>query len=510
MSQAAPTKTGKTLFTHLPSSKLASLALGGLSLGLLLALVLSWINSTRVYRLKLAAGDPQGESYVLSRAIEAVVEAEHPRIQIEVVQTGGTSANLQQLADNEAQLATAQADAAAPTAARTVAVLYRDLFQLVVKDRAGIEQFADLQGKTIGLQQQGGQFRSFLEVAEHYGLQATDFRFVGDSDQAADQAFQLNQAVAVFRVRAAGNRSVAELVQRYQGRLIGIEQAAAMKIKHPAFLPDVIPQGAYRGNPPVPERDLNTIAVERLLLARQDVPDAVVRQITAVINERRQQIADQIQAESAEVKPLTASIRDPRQGDSDLPIHAGALSYYERNRPSFVQENADFLALLLTVGLLFGSWLWELKNWVERRKKDYADRYIKQTLDLMKAATDPDTKQQNLDQIYRQVAADLVDERISQESFRTFNDAYKTARETIEREKQLTLQSQREVSAAYIKTLIQLMQDKQRSKDLVQQELDQILEQASTDLVQDRISQESFRTFVEAYKTTRDAVERKP
>ena len=160
--------------------------------------------------------------------------------------------------------------------------------------------------------------------------------------------------------------------------------------------------------------------------------------------------------------------------------------------------------------LLGGSWLWQLKNWIERRKKDHADLYIKRTLDLMKVGKTPDLKQQDLDLVFREAAADLVDEKISQESFRTFNEAYKTARETIEREKLMALQDQREVSAVYIKDLIRLMQDKQRSKQLLQQDLDQILENASTDLVKDRISQESFRTFVEAYKTTRDAVERKP
>ena len=493
-----------------PLRKVVLLVLGGLSLGLLLGLLLNAISSARVYRLKLAAGDPSGESYILSQAMAAAIRQEHPKIQIEVVQTGGTSRNLELLKNSEVQLATAQADVAAPVSARSVAVLYRDLFQLVVQDQSNIKQFTDLAGRAIGLQQTGGQFSSFLEVAEHYGLQKADFIFVGSSDQEAEQAFRQKQAAAVFRVRAAGNRSVAELVQRDQGRLIAIEQAQAMRIKHPAFQAAQIPQGAYRGNPPVPDRDLDTVAVERILLASDQVPDAVIRDITSVIIERRQQIADQIAPENATVKPLVADIRDPRQaGSGDVPIHPGALSYYERDKPSFVQEYADFLGLVLTIVLLGGSWLWQLKQWLERRKKDYADLYIKRTLDLMKDGKTPDLKQQELDLVFREAAADLVDEKISQESFRTFNEAYKTARETIEREKLLLLQDQREISTVYIKDLIRLMQDKQRSKQLVQQELDVILENASTDLVKDRISQESFRTFVEAYKTTRDAVDRK-
>lgn len=510
MSQAKQSfKSAFEYFLNLDSlAKLIFLLLGGASLTLLLGLIVSGINSTKSYKLKLAAGDQLGESYILSEAIEKTVEARYPKVQIELVSTGGTSDNLELLEDGEVDLATAQADVAPGASARTVAVLYRDLFQLVVKENSGINQFTDLQGKPIGLQASGGQFRSFLEVAAHYGLQPTDFSFVGNSDQEADEAFEQNRVQAVFRVRAPGNQSVADLVQKYRGRLVAIEQASAMQIKYPAFQADEIPQGAYQGNPPVPATNINTVGVERLLLANDTVPDAVIREVTAVINEHRQELVNQIQIES--VKPLVASIRDPRQvGEFDAPIHQGALNYYERNEPSFVQENADFVALLLTVALLGGSWLWEFKKWIERRKKDFADRYIEKAVHLMKEGDNPAMKQQTLDQVFREAATNLVEEKISQESFRTFNEAYKTAREAIEREKQLSLQAQREVSADYIKELIRLMQDQQRGKQLVQRDLDQILEKASADLVNDTISQESFRTFVEAYKTTRDVIERR-
>lgn len=489
-----------------PLAKLMFLLLGGASFGLLLGLILGTINDTKSYRLKVAVGDPLGESYILSEAIEKTVEAHHPKIQVELVATGGTSDNLRLLEAGEVDLATAQADVTPGASARTVAVLYRDLFQLVVKENSGINQFTDLSGKPIGLQQSGGQFRSFLEVAAHYGLQPTDFSFVGDSDQAADEAFQQNRVQAVFRVRAPGNQSVADLVQKYRGQLVAIEQANAMRIKYPAFQADEIPQGAYQGNPPVPATDLNTVGVERLLLANHTVPDRVIREITAIVNEHRQALTNQIQVES--VKPLVASIRDPRQsGEVDVPIHQGALNYYERNEPSFVQENADFLALLLTVALLGGSWLWEFKKWIERRKKDFADRYIEEAVHLMKEGDDPETKQRKLDQVFREAATNLVEEKISQESFRTFNEAYKTAREAIEREKQISLQTQREVSADYIKELILLMQDQQGGKQIVQHDLDQILEKASADLVGNTMSQESFQTFMEAYKTIWNVIE---
>ena len=49
-------------------------------------------------------------------------------------------------------------------------------------------------------------------------------------------------------------------------RLIPIEQANALAIKHPAITAGSIPQGSYRGNPPLPDRDQPTAMVERMKL----------------------------------------------------------------------------------------------------------------------------------------------------------------------------------------------------------------------------------------------------
>ncbi|NJN92046.1 MAG: TAXI family TRAP transporter solute-binding subunit [Leptolyngbyaceae cyanobacterium SL_5_14] len=470
------------------------------------------VARTRVHRLTLAAGDVNGESYILSKAIEQVVETYHSNIEIEVQATGGTSDNLSRLEEGEAQLATAQADVAAGPSARTIAVLYQDLFQLVVKENSGIEEFVQLRGTRIGLPQEGGQFRSFLEVADHYGLGREDFEFLGENDQAASQAFQQNQVIAVFRVRAPGNQAILNLVQGYNGRILPIGQAEAMRIKHPAFEPAVIPQGAYKGSPPpMPTEDLPTIAVDRTLLVSDRVNRQVVQDITATINERRQEIAEAIPETSAEVKPLVASIDRPTTtGGTGVPLHPGAIAFYERDEPSFVQEYADFLALLLTITLLLGSWVIQLKSWIERGKKEVADNYVTSALEAMKEDSgDLDEKQKQLDQTFAQAADALIAERISQESFRTFNEAYKTAREAIDRRKQVAQQSQREISDGYIGDLLALMQDNQRSRDVIQKDLDRTFRKASTALVEGKISQESFRTFVEAYNATRVAIAHK-
>ncbi|MTJ50743.1 TAXI family TRAP transporter solute-binding subunit [Dolichospermum sp. UHCC 0259] len=514
-----------------PFSRLIFLGLGFASLSVFVIIIGNIVNNLTPPHLTLAAGDKTGESYIISEAIKKVIER-RTNIKLQVEETRGSTQNIEMLSTGKAQLAMAQVDVAAEEIgninspskanARTVALLYKDTFQLVVKNPQ-INQFVQLKGKTIALTASGGQYQSFLTVARHFGLSEKDFKITGldnsgkpipgYSDQLADKDFRENKADAVFRVRAMGNKSIANLVNNYQGKLISIPQAEAMKIKQPAFEVTIIPQGAYRGNYPVPNTNLSTIAVSRLLLANDQVDANIIRKLVQTIYENRQEIANEIPLDHAEVKPLISSISRPQENSGvDIFLHPGAVAFYDKDKPSFIQEYADYIGLLLTIFLLTFQWIHQLKLWIEKSKKDEADEYIKSAISLMKAGQyQLEDRQKILDKTFDEAAKSLIDERISQESFRTFNEAYKNTREAIERDKQISQQEiekiQRENAAKYIKMVVKLLRyGQQNQSTIVQQKLDIILEQVVSDLVLENISQESFRTFIEAYKATRDSI----
>ncbi len=513
-------------------SKIIFVSLGMASFGLICTIILQIIHRLQVPQLTIAAGDKTGESYIISTAIKEVVER-RSNIKIKIKETEGSPKNIELLQQGQVELATAQVDVAvqevgkvnqAKVPVKTVAILYKDLFQLVVKDPK-INQFTQLRGKTIALPTNGGQYQSFLTVAEHYGMNRNDFKITGlDSrgnpipgydDQKADQDFiKRSDTVALFRVRALGNKSIAYLVNHHQGVLVPIFQAEAMKIKYPSFENAIIPQGAYKGEPSVPRTNLPTIALSRLLLSSEKVDEQLLQKLTRIIYEYRQEIANAIAQEQREIKPLIADINRPIDTSSgNIPLHPGALTFYERNQPSFIKANVDLLGFFLTVLALTFQWVRQIKIWIEKSKKDEADEYLKSAINLMKSGQENIEDRQNLlDDTFNQAAKALISEGISQESFRTFNEAYKTTREAIERDKKI-IQSviehqQRENSARYIKVVVKLLQYRQRDQDLLLQKLDQILEQVVGDLVAEKISEESFRTFIEAYKATRDAIAR--
>ena len=318
-----------------------------LSLGLIVALgVYIAGDRNRVHHLTIAAGSKQGESYIFSQAMAQVIAKYQPKIEIQVLETKGSEENVELLEKKKVQLAMAQADTPALPSARIVSFLFPDTFQLVVTDKSGIQEVADLRGKRIGLPPQGGgQYKSFWFLAEHYRLKPTDFRYMAMTEEQADLAFRSNQVDAVFRVRPPGNKSILELVQNRRGHLVPIDQAAAMKIKQPAMEAASIPKGAYQGDPPIPAIPLPTVAVQRIFLANKEVDAEIVRQITSILYERRQELATIISVASYVSPPSTV-------GGTGLPVHPGVQAYYDREKPSFAQSNADYLGLILTLVLL--------------------------------------------------------------------------------------------------------------------------------------------------------------
>jgi uncharacterized protein len=390
-----------------------------------LAIVLWQRSGTQ--HLTMAAGDSRGESYILGQALKTVVERHYPRIRINLVQTGGTVENLAMLDQGRAQLATAQADIVPGPTARIVATLYDDTFQVMVHKDLAAQRLTDLRGKRIALARSGGQFQSFLRVAEHFGFHEEDFHFVGSSDAAADRAFLNGQADAIFRVRAIGNPTIQELVQSGNVRFLPIEHAAAMKVKHPAFNPALIPEGAYSGNPSVPDRDLPTVAIHRTLLALDSANADAIRAITGVLMERRQEMMREIPKNLNDVRLLLVQVGQPElQAGLGPALHPGAASFYNKDKPSFLVAHADYIGLILTVALMVASWLWELNRWMQRQQKNAADEYNKRVVALIAAAQAVETEAP-LIAIWRELLAtlakavqDLNADKMSQESFNSF------------------------------------------------------------------------------------------
>lgn len=519
------------------------------------------------YKITLAAGEKTGGSYIIGEALARVAQR-HTNIRIDVCKTDGTEDNINSLEGDpliaeaecllkgkinkeeklEAHLITAQEDILPGSSARIVANLYQDHFHLlvhfdrskeIIKDSKKFKKikenfsFDNLYGLAVHMRKGGGQVKSLQKVARHFNIENRFIPLYSKQDKAQ----------ALFRVCILGNKEISNLI-KVGWELLPIKEANT--IKQTKFLASEIPKGVYRGNPVTPKIDLETIAVQRNLLARKNVPDWVIEKIALILNENRKDIKEEIGkiAEEREEQKRYEKVDntfDPEaiytlinlfkrpKNNGDIQIHQGALSYFDRDNPSFIQEHADYLALLLTLILLIGSWLLRVKVWRDQFKEhesnEKVDRYIEKAVELMMLNTqsqesnltvDKLTKsleelfeqQDKLNQVFKEASYSLDIEEISQSGFRSFSEAYKSAREVIE---QAIEDTQRKFVSSYANELKMLLKrlDEGENPDLLIIELNRVRNEAIDKLLQEGIfSRQSFLTFVETYDFVRDAMER--
>jgi hypothetical protein len=151
----------------------------------------------------------------------------------------------------------------------------------------------------------------------------------------------------------------------------------AIKINYPEFESAKIPKGAYQGNVAIPPEDLPTVSIQPMLVAHPHVDSEVIRELTRILYEHRQELASKM--------PLATQITSPNQGSgSILPLHPGALAYYERDKPSFIEQNSGSLGFIFTVLLAIGSGVWQLKDRLEQTRENRSDRYNQKLVAIIK------------------------------------------------------------------------------------------------------------------------------
>ncbi len=385
-------------------------------------------NINKTYHVRIAASKPSSETYQLVKAAADVVAKQYKHIEFEFVPSLGSSQNLRLMKANQVQIAAVQADSELISEARLVATLYPDVFQLVVRKDSGILQISDLHGKSIALPStSSGQYKSFWFLMEHYQYSKGDFDFKSMSSSAAAFALEQGTVDAVFRVRPPGSKSIQSLVDKVDVRILEIDQAHAMSLKLPALESGIIPKGAYRGVPPVPEKDIKSALVQRLLIAREDLDAEVVSNFTRVLFEQRKELL--------ESSTLSSFVRAPdRNKGTGVPMHDGASQYYDRDEPSFLQEQAEPMAFLVTILAVLFSGIMRLAR---RRQKTLLQVYNVELSQIIKKAehiTDKDKLQvmaDHLNDIFKKIANDRTKGKLTAEDFDFIAFMWQMARDEV-------------------------------------------------------------------------------
>ena len=338
---------------------------------------LHFLDQRKHHILVIGAGSEGGEAYAMASAIANLAQKYDPLLDIVVAETGGSGQNNRMLQKNLLQMATIQADTKAGPDTRLITMLYPDAYQVLVREGIGINSISDLRGKTMALpSKSSGQYRSFFFLAEHYGLSENDINIVNMSSKASEWALSQGAVDGVFRVRAPGNRGLQKMIAKGGVKLLPISHSNALRLDQPAIREGEIPAGSYQGFPAVPSQDLPTPTVMRLLVSTKHVDPNLIERVTKLIYENRRELSD--------YSPLAGFLADHAElANSAIPIHGGAMKYYERDNPSFLQENAEVFAFYITLlaGLISG--LLRINN---RKMKARVDAYNRELIDIYNSA----------------------------------------------------------------------------------------------------------------------------
>ena len=420
------------------SGRTFQFALIGLSV--LAAMVCAWLllrSRQRNYTVRLATGGETGEYYAFGEAIAQVTQKHAPHIHIEVLTSPGSSQNMDSVQTGTVDIALVQSDTPVQPAVRAVAQLYPELFHLIANKSANVDSMADIKGKRVALMPAGsGSYELFWPLVSHYDLSSQDFSAQAMTPAAAHQALRTGEADVLFRIIGLGNSAVRDLLKTAQFELVPIQQIGALQLSQPYLESTVIPQGSYNGGQPIPPEDLPVIAVSALLVANEQTDPDIVRTITQILYEHRNELIV--------LNPRAASIQSPAVSQNlGFPLHPGASAYYTQDNPPFLVEYAEAMGFFLSLSILAISGIWQFRLWLIGRQKNRADDYNLEILaviaDVEQATTlhELQAHRQKLFSILRQVVVDLDIDKISPESFQSFTFPWEVAMTTLHHQEQV-------------------------------------------------------------------------
>ena len=283
-------------------------------------------------KMTMGTGGTTGTYYAYGNILGQYMKSKAD-IDVTVVSTDGSKANIQGIDAGDYQLATVQSDVLAYAWAgtqsfaedgavdsfRVIAGLYAEAVQLITMDPS-IKSVADLKGKAVSIGAPGsGVYFNAMDVLTAAGLTLDDIQpqylsFGDSTDGLKDGKIQ-----AAFIVAGAPTPAITELCTTNDAFLVPIDGdiAATLMAGSPYYTAYTVPAGTYAGQ----TEDVTTVTVKATLIVSADASEEDVYAITAAIFDN----IDAITVEHA--KGAELSLENATTGMA-APFHAGAAKYF--------------------------------------------------------------------------------------------------------------------------------------------------------------------------------------
>lgn len=306
-----------------------------LALGVICLLVVGFavVAPAQETKLVLATGGTAGTYYPFGGAMARIWNTKVAGMNVTVQATGASAENVRLVNKKEAELAIVQSDTVdfafnAKEAfkeklenLRAIAVLYPEIIQLVAGGDSPVKSFADLKGLKVGVGAPGsGTEANFRQLLDVYGMKREDVNAQYLSFAESAEQFKDNHIDAFIVVAGIPNSAIMDVGTVRNLKLLSID---AQKIdmlddKYPFLSPAKIPANTYKGQ----TEDVNTVAVNAVLIVNAEIKDDVVYNLTKSLFENQAELA------SAHAKGKELDMAKASRGVS-IPFHPGAAKFYK-------------------------------------------------------------------------------------------------------------------------------------------------------------------------------------
>lgn len=386
------------------------------------------------YSIKVGAGKKNSESYEFINGIKTVAEKLYPdRIEIHIIETGGSKENLHLLERGKIDFATIQSDITPSEDLRLISYLYPDFYQLLVAKESDIMSVADLDKKVVNITgKTSGQYYSLLELLKHYQVNPDSCHFKVTSDfRIIAQGLKNGKMDAVFRVRSPLYPEIDSIIALNNNiRFIEIDQGEALSYKIPSTYSAFIPKGTYEVQPTIPQKDIESLANNRLFVCDKENDEEVVELMTELMFENKYLLSLST--------PLAGFIRNPINNEGTLvPIHEGTKMFFSREKPPWYVRNADFLSFVISLFASLITASFGLRKFWDLRRKNQADNAMRKVLTVIEKIKNEDSESElknlknQLYEVLNEVVTDLDVDKINAEGFNMFTFLYNLAKAEI-------------------------------------------------------------------------------
>lgn len=203
-----------------------------------------------------------------------------------------------------------------------------------------------------------------------------------------------------------------------------------VSIRNPYLSSFVLPNQIYNEINPNPVLTLSSVAV---LVGREDLERNLVYDIVKTLRSNR------LQPDREGVISLLDFNDSYNLHNLNYPLHAGSMDYIDRHQPSFLEQYAEVISVIISLIIAFGSAIFTFNGWNKQRKKNRVDKFYAKILEI-KALAENSNNAVDIMQLVSQVQLTqnkafelLMNEKlVADESFRIFVELSKDTIHSLE------------------------------------------------------------------------------